>query len=100
MASSEQISKVKTYTEPVGLWAGSTQHEYKGMLVVTKGEEVVFGGFDVAVKKSVAESIWEIKEEAVKVGANAVVGIKIETNYVNHKYGDKEFLVTVYGTAV
>jgi len=104
------VAKVETYTtmEPVG----SVKMEYKGMLVVSKvktrnmfsdigsGLKSLVGGELKGLSKltqSIREELlYEIKEKAVEVGANAVVGIRMETNTIFEGCLD----LVVYGTAV
>ena len=80
--------------------------EYKGLVTgLAFNEQKLAGGFSVSkYYKKVKESIATVKEEAFqdladnakKLNANAVVGIKVEIELTAHNYA----MVSVTGTAV
>merc|ERR1712059_22233 len=110
MAAEGLISAVETYTtdSPVG----AVTQEFKGLLVVSKvktrnvmsdigsGLKSLVGGELKGLSKLTQtireELLYEIKEKAVEMGANAVIGIRMETNTIFDGCLD----LVVYGTAV
>merc|ERR1712192_45583 len=110
MASQGEIAAVEVYTtnEPVM----AKQIEYKGMLLVSKvksrnmfsdigsGLKSLVGGEIKGLSKLTAdireELLWELKEKAVEAGANAIVGLRMETNSIFEGVLD----MVVFGTAV
>merc|ERR1711915_111612 len=110
MASQGEVSAVEVYTtnEPVM----AKNMEYKGLLLVSKvksrnmfsdigsGLKSLVGGEIKGLSKLTAdireELLWELKEKAVGVGANAVVGLRMETNSIFEGVLD----MVVFGTAV
>merc|ERR1712037_304596 len=109
-ATQQRMGEVETYTSlaPVG----ALTQEYKGLLVVSKvksrnmfsdigsGFKSLVGGEIKGLSKLTSdlrdELLWELKEKAVTVGANAVVGLRTETNTIFEGVLD----MVVYGTAV
>merc|ERR1711997_4787 len=104
------MSEVETYTSlaPVG----ALTQEYKGLLVVSKvksrnvfsdigsGFKSMVGGEIKGLSKLTSdvreELLVEIKQKAAEVGANAVVGIRMETNTIFDGCLD----LVIYGTAI
>merc|ERR1712066_128069 len=96
MASQGEISAVEVYTtnEPVM----AKQIHYKGMILVSKnksrnmfsdigsGFKSLVGGEIKGLSKLTSdlrdELLWELKEKAAQAGANAVVGLRVETNTI------------------
>lgn len=80
--------------------------EYKGIVTgVAMNEKILSAGFSISkyhkkVKDSIAivkeEAFQELTENAKKLNANAVVGIKVEIELTAHNYA----MVSVTGTAV
>jgi len=110
MASQGEVAAVEVYTtnEPVMV----KNMEYKGMLLASKvksrnmfsdigsGFKSLVGGEIKGLSKLTAdireELLWELKEKAVQVGANAIIGLRMETNSIFEGVLD----MVVYGTAV
>eukprot|EP00092_Neocalanus_flemingeri_P007931 GFUD01008558.1.p1 GENE.GFUD01008558.1~~GFUD01008558.1.p1 ORF type:complete len:115 (-),score=39.03 GFUD01008558.1:204-548(-) len=110
MASQGEVAAVEVYTtnEPVM----AKQMEYKGMLLASKvksrnmfsdigsGFKSLVGGEIKGLSKLTAdireELLWELREKAVQAGANAIVGLRMETNSIFEGVLD----MVVYGTAV
>merc|ERR1711913_46014 len=110
MASQGEISAVEVYTtnEPVM----AKQIHYKGMILVSKnksrnmfsdigsGFKSLVGGEIKGLSKLTSdlrdELLWELKEKAATAGANAVVGLRMETNTIFEGVLD----MVVVGTAV
>merc|ERR1711915_283065 len=100
--------EIYTTVEPLN----AVSCEYKGLLVVSQvksrnmfadigaGLKSLVGGELKSLSKLTAtvreELLQELREKAVSVGANAVVGVRIETNSVFEGVLD----MLVYGTAV
>ena len=123
MTSMNSVTDVETYTSDQVVGAGT--QEYKGFLLVSvvKGAEEVnvykdqlgrksgywnhglsYDAVESAVlsNKARMELMWKMKEEASKLGANAVIGIRMETSV--QQTGEKGcveyFHLVMYGTAV
>merc|ERR1712062_406962 len=82
-ATQQRMGEVETYTSlaPVG----ALTQEYRGLLGVSK------------LTSDVREELLvEIKQKAAEVGANAVVGIRMETNTIFDGCLD----LVIYGTAI
>merc|ERR1712025_358643 len=110
MASQSQVQAVEVYTtnEP----CMNKTMEYKGMILVSKnksrnmfsdigsGFKSLVGGEIKGLSKLTSdlrdELLWELKEKAAQAGANAVVGLRMETNTIFEGVLD----MVVYGTAV
>merc|ERR1712083_467186 len=110
MASQGEISAMEVYTtnEPVM----ARQIHYKGMILVSKnksrnmfsdigsGFKSLVGGEIKGLSKLTSdlrdELLWELKEKAATARANAVVGLRMETNTIFEGVLD----MVVYGTAV
>jgi uncharacterized protein YbjQ (UPF0145 family) len=110
MASQGEIAAVEVYTsnEP----AMAREIEYKGMLLVSKVKsrnmfsdiksdlKSLVGGEIKGLSKLTAdireELLLELREKAVQAGANAIVGLRMETNSIVEGVVD----MVVYGTAV
>jgi uncharacterized protein YbjQ (UPF0145 family) len=64
----------------------------------------VFGGrtgsYERVFEKGQAEAIAELKERARKLGADAVIGIEIDTGTINIDQQGALLLITASGTAV
>merc|ERR1712080_545912 len=104
------MGEVETYTSlaPVG----ALTQEYRGLLVVSKvksrnvfsdigsGLKSMVGGEIKGLSKLTSdvreELLVEIKQKAAEVGANAVVGIRMETNTIFDGCLD----LVIYGTAI
>merc|ERR1712062_433594 len=105
-----RMGEVETYTSlaPVG----ALTQEYKGLLVVSKvksrnvfsdigsGLKSMVGGEIKGLSKLTSdvreELLVETKQKAAEVGANAVVGIRMETNTIFDGCLD----LVIYGTAI
>jgi len=110
MASQGEIAAVEVYTTNEPCMAKDVQ--YKGMILVSKnksrnmfsdigsGFKSLVGGEIKGLSKLTSdlrdELLWELKEKAVQAGANAVVGLRMETNTIFEGVLD----MVVYGTAV
>merc|ERR1719290_372520 len=86
--------------------------EYKGLVIASKvksrnmfsdigsGFKSLVGGEIKGLSKLTSdlrdELLWELKEKAAQAGANAVVGLRMETNTIFEGVLD----MVVYGTAV
>merc|ERR1711936_715469 len=110
MASQSQVQAVEVYTtnEP----CMNKSLEYKGLVLASKvksrnmfsdigsGFKSLVGGEIKGLSKLTSdirdELLWEIKEKAANIGANAVVGLRMETNSVFEGVLD----MVVVGTAV
>ena len=106
MASQGEIAAVEVYTtnEPVM----AKEIEYKGMLLVSKvkssnmfsnigsGSKVRIKGLSKLTSDIREELLLELREKAVQAGANAIVGLRMETNSLFEGVLD----MVVYGTAV
>merc|ERR1712241_1004464 len=78
MASQAQVQAVEVYTtnEPCMMKA----MEYKGLVLASKVKSRnVFSDIGAGFKSMVG---GELKEKAANIGANAVVGLRMETNSV------------------
>merc|ERR1712210_66690 len=109
-STQQRMGEVETYTSlaPVG----ALTQEYKGLLVVSKvksrnvfsdigsGLKSMVGGEIKGLSKLTSdvreELLVEIKQKAAEVGANAVVGIRMETNTIFDGCLD----LVIYGTAI
>jgi len=106
MASHGEIAAVEVYTTNLPCMAKDVQ--YKGMILVSKNKSRNMLsenglGFKSSAKGEIKlisdlrdELIWELKEKAVQAGANAIVGLRMETNTIFGSVLD----MVVYGTAV
>merc|ERR1712025_1157634 len=111
MASkSQQLDRIEVYTSDQPCMAQNMQ--YRGLVVVSKvksrnvfsdigsGLKSMVGGEIKGLSKLTSdvreELIAEIKQKAAQVGANAVVGIRMETNTIFDGCLD----LVIYGTAI
>merc|ERR1712111_341689 len=110
MASQASIEAVEVYTTNEPCMAQTL--EYKGLVMASKvksrnmfsdigsGLKSLVGGETKGLSKLTAavrdELLWEMKEKAVELGANAVIGLRMETNSVFEGVLD----MVMYGTAV
>ena len=96
MASQAQVQAVEVYTtnEP----CMNKTLEYKGLVLASKvksrnmfsdigcGFKSLVGGEIKGLSKLTSdirdELLWELKEKAANIGANAIVGLRMETNSV------------------
>merc|ERR1712227_902805 len=88
MASQSQVQAVEVYTTN-GPCMNKTM-EYKGLVIASKAKSRNMSS-DIR-----DELIWELKEKAANIGANAIVGLRMETNSVFEGVLD----MVVVGTAV
>ena len=58
------------------------------------------GGYERVFEKAQLEAIEELKKRASKIGADAIVGIKVDTGTINVDEQGVLLLVTATGTAV
>ena len=56
--------------------------------------------YERVFEKGQLEAIEELKKRALKLGADAVVGIKVDTDTINIDEGGALLLITATGTAV
>merc|ERR1712033_44436 len=105
-----KMDGVEVYTTNTPCMAKDVQ--YKGMILVSKvksrnmfsdigsGFKSLVGGEIKGLSKLTSdirdELIWELKEKAANIGANAIVGLRMETNSVFEGVLD----MVVVGTAV
>ena len=110
MASQRETAAVEVYTSNKPAMA--REIEYKGMLLVSKVKsrnmfsdmkselKSLVGGEIKGLSKLTAdireELLLELREKAVQAGANAIVGLRMETNSIVEGVVD----MVVYGTAV
>merc|ERR1711899_553754 len=110
MASQAQVQAVEVYTTNEPCMVKSM--EYKGLVLASKvksrnvfsdigaGFKSMVGGEIKGMSKLTSELrdelLWELKEKAANIGANAVVGLRMETNSVFEGMLD----MVVVGTAV
>merc|ERR1712117_495768 len=94
MASQGEIAAVEVYTTNEPCMAKDVQ--YKGMILVSKsrsmfsdigsGFKSLVGGEIKGLSKLTSdlrdELLWELKEKAAQAGANAIVGLRMETNTI------------------
>ena len=92
MGSQEEITGVEVYTTNEPCMAKHVQ--YKGMILVSKNKyRHNFGDIGSGFKD---ELLKELREKAVQAGANAIVGLRMETNFIAGGAVD----MMAYGTAV
>ena len=71
--------------------------KYKGMILVSKNKYKNTSGFkDIKMSEIRDELLQELREKAVQAGANAIVGLRMETNTISEGVLD----MVAYGTAV
>ena len=90
MTSQEAITAVEVYTTNHPCMAKDVQ--YKGMILVSKYKN---RNKDM-MSELRDELLRELKEKAVQAGANAIVGLRMETNTISEGVVD----MVAYGTAV
>ena len=90
MTSQEAITAVEVYTTNQPCMAKDVQ--YKGMILVSK-----YKNRNKNIMSELRDELLrELKEKAVQAGANAIVGLRMETNIIAGGVVD----MVAYGTAV
>jgi len=112
MAAPGLVEKVEVYTTETVLGAEHGGVMYKGLVMASKSKsrnmfsdigsafKSMAGGEIKGISKLTRdvrdELLYELKEKAVEMGANAIVGIRMETNSVFEGLLE----MVIYGTAV